>query len=589
MKKLAKENSALKYLPLRGDPRRDPEHTPFTRYLRALDRDDPPCEDLLGEVWKQLRRLLRRVLIERGLWQRSPSFLGIIGWSRWQESSSRVGRREDALEELATDAYIFIFEKRLASLLAQLRHKPQIEGLIALNVRHFVHGRQQRHDALGRRTYTVLRDAAERAVRAGELHGVTNQGRIRSDSVLAFEADEEAEPITDQEQIAAVVRGWADRLIPGLVTATGNGYRRVIDNVCCEIGGLPTVDIHAFRLGDLCRPLARDIRTRWWTLWDDHQPLPMGENMSSHAPDRELAAREHFEMLADRVEKAIDQEARDQETRWLMTSIWRMLIGWANENPLPETESGSRTRNQSLESKLIATAGEPSQRAIGRALGVSRGRVATAWGKLAVIVRQCRAQLASRRGPQRDAAGQLPGSVLNAGFEARTLRTHLHQRAASAAELARHDREAMRLAPRAVGDVFIARDQAEPRCEWVVVEISPTSTKVLIVPADTSCWTDRRSLTIAEDEPGGPLVLRCTLARWVEQSRLAEHPSRRLSREAVDAARRLITAISTAPSSAPEDESSSESDLGEWLAVLGTEADALATDKRSDPTRDPTA
>ncbi len=121
----------------------------FTRFVRSLNpQGKPPDEVGFDRVWQALRGLLHRELRQRGLWLLPPSYLGVDGWGHWTESA---GGRADALDELVADCYSFNFVQRIVSLRAQLQVKPNIEGLIYLNVGHFVHELQQRNDPLGTR------------------------------------------------------------------------------------------------------------------------------------------------------------------------------------------------------------------------------------------------------------------------------------------------------------------------------------------------------------------------------------------------------------------------------------------------------
>jgi hypothetical protein len=148
------------------------EDSGFTRFLRNLEPDQPLDQDddrEFEEVWTGLRRLLVSELKRRSLWSLPPACLGIYGCTTWADP--------EAVEELVADCFVFIFVERFRSLKAQLRYKPNVEGLIVRNVRNFLHETQRRHDPVGYRVFTVLRSAVRDALSAGELQVIAGSPR----------------------------------------------------------------------------------------------------------------------------------------------------------------------------------------------------------------------------------------------------------------------------------------------------------------------------------------------------------------------------------------------------------------------------
>ena len=534
----------------------------FTRYLHVLDEGGEPDDALLEDVWQGLRQRLRRVLEERGMWQRSPRLLGIVGWDRWQEGEGRGAQRYDALRELTADAYGFVLVDRLGSLLSQLQHKPQIEGLVIRSVRNFVHERQTRHDPIGRRVFTVLDRALTAAIESGDLYLSASDEKLRTGSLLSFsappwDADDVRESRVDSDRVEAWVARWNDQLLPALVTATGSGYPRLIAEVQRLIHDLPAAKVRFFRPRDIMRPMARDARQRWRTIREDVLSMTTSET-------RTFEAREQFEALAGRVEQMVRDSDENPDRRRLMLSIWQLLVTWSDE------------RAQPLGFDDLDQADTPSQRAVARALDVSRDRVATAFRKLGVIVRTSRSQLASRRGPQRDAAGLTLPTGVSTGTHSANLEDRLRRRTLEAAARARHERSAIGLEDRRAGDVFVAPAFAG-LCEWVVLEIDQSAGTVLVVPADTSSLVGARDVVVHADEPGGPLTVRCSLARWIDRASLAELPSRRLAADTVDVARGRVTAAAGEQDAAAYDTPKEEVDTDhrDWLIRLQAAAASL--------------
>lgn len=491
------------------------------------------------------------------MWRRPPRYLGLIGWDRWQSRSDASAKKIDALDELVADAFSFVFLDRGPSLLAQLQHKPHVEGLVALNLRHFIHERQARHDPLGRRVYKVLHDALCEAESLGEIHRPTRDGRLRDGDLLTFRPGAATTSEIDASAIERSVTTWCDRLVPSLVETGGVGYVKLLAEVRSLVGELDDSGVSVFRLRDLRRPLARDLRARWRALTE--LAFTMKE---SNRPTFE--EREHFEALAAQVERHLDDSDERPRIRQLMISIWRLLV------------TGSDDRSPSVGVDDLFDERAPSQRTVASALGVSRSRVQTAFSRLRVIVRRSRAELASRRGPLRDATGLALPTAPSVPLDPSDMRRDLARRALEVAARARAERRGVALEARRPGEVFVARGAEESLCEWAVLERDEAEGRVLVVPADTSGLAGPRDLRVHAQEPGGALTLRCRFARWIEATRLVEVPSRRLGPETVSAARELARGAGDASEmDDAADDHSLDPDLREWLDRVALEADGL--------------
>ncbi|MDP9120328.1 MAG: hypothetical protein M3O15_03010, partial [Acidobacteriota bacterium] len=186
----------------------------FTGFLRHLEGPAAPGElDGFEEVWDALRQLLVSELKRRGLSTLPPAFLGIYGYAAWADG--------DALEELVADCFLFVFGERLRSLKAHLHFMPNVEGLIVRSVRNFLHETQKRHDPVGFRVFTVLRNAVRAAVAGGVLHVVAGSPEIRRCTVLAFLAGSSPAAAARPEELDRGARAWNDDLLPDLIPAQG--------------------------------------------------------------------------------------------------------------------------------------------------------------------------------------------------------------------------------------------------------------------------------------------------------------------------------------------------------------------------------
>lgn len=176
----------------------------------------------------------------RGLWGSPPSFLGVYGWQSWSAADST----DEPLSELLSECYVFIFVHRLQSLKAHLEVKPNIDGLVFLNLRNFLYDRQRQHDPLGLRVFEILQSAVRQAVRAGELYVLAGDSKIRNDSLLGFTPD--TEPVeTATAALGRLVGIWNDDLLPALVTARGKAVEEVVARTVGSglTGGIPELSL----------------------------------------------------------------------------------------------------------------------------------------------------------------------------------------------------------------------------------------------------------------------------------------------------------------------------------------------------------
>jgi hypothetical protein len=359
----------------RGGPRRT-----FTDLLRLLrPGGDPPDAASFAELWQALRRALVAELKRRGLWEAPPAYLGVYGAERWW--SGEEGAADDPLEELTADAYAFIFVARLRALRAQLEVRDNVDGLVFLNVRHFLHDRQRAYDPLGYRIFEALREAVREAVAAGEMAVLEGDPRIRNETVLAFGAGgEPADPA--EYDLPALVQGWNDELLPDLVTAHGRGRQPVLGGLRRKLRDLPGRGVEAIRFKDLVDPMKSDARARWAALL-------AGETVEIDAeagavaglrrfvdPDRRLEDREAFRGLVDCISDVLESRSEPETSRRYLESLWGFLRSWA----------GGGTEDAEL----------PSHRRLAAFLGIPRERLPELYDTLRRFAEECEARLAGR-------------------------------------------------------------------------------------------------------------------------------------------------------------------------------------------------
>lgn len=287
-------------------PRRTGMPSVFTAFVRSLQGERTPDADLFHDTWHGLRAALAGEMKKRGLWQSPPSYLGVCGWESWDCEAPR-----GALGELVADCYAFIFVDRLQSLKRQLEEKPDIEGLVLLNVRHFLHERQREHDPLGFRIFEMVQAAVEEAIASGGLHVLGGDRKIRNDTCLGFSPASEM-PSTPHD-LEAIAMRWNDELMPGLVTANTRQQGAVVQQLRDRVLELPRHGVDAFRFKDLLDPLKRDARGRWAALLDEEEAGGAFES------------RHGFEHLTRSVSASIESLEADSRTRSQLTALWHYL------------------------------------------------------------------------------------------------------------------------------------------------------------------------------------------------------------------------------------------------------------------------
>jgi hypothetical protein len=375
-------------------------------------RSSDPQERDVAPVLAELRRALRAEIKRRGLWDSSPSYLGVYGAERWQGGTVAElapGLGGGPLDELLADCFGYIFVDRLRSLSAQLLVKDDIEGLVYLNVRHFVHERQRDCDPLGTRVFQVLHRAVQAAVDAGELEILAGDARIRNDTLLTFDAGSEDVPAERRsERIARRVARWCDDLLPDLVTATGRREDPLVERLRARLPELWDDGFNVIPFHELIDPLKAEVRGRWATILGNARErlgiagpaaAPFagrsgkgeagdpGERFAAvdpePGPDLVFEQRDRFRALVDCVVRALARLPGDDRSRRTIERLWGYLRVWSAEGGL----AGDRL---------------PSHRELASRLGLPRERIPGALATIRGLIDECRAPRADSVG--RDAS-----------------------------------------------------------------------------------------------------------------------------------------------------------------------------------------
>ena len=349
----------------------------FTQHVRDLVRGEVTAEEMQAP-WEKLRDALSSEMRQRGLFSASPACLGVYGFSSWTE---------EAVDELAMDCYTSVFLRRLTSLAAQLDCKANVEGLVFRNVRHYLHEIQRKHDPLGFRVYMALRAAVCMAVERGTLMVTRGNMDVRNDTVLS--ASESALAAAenggrDRPALESVVRGWADDLLPELLTARGAALEPVIAGMAEHLACFASQGLSAFGFRDLSKLLKDQVRRCWSARWPR-------EHAVADSVDRELEdlagtvptpttfiEREAFEKLVTCVDEALEAVPVPARTRLYLQRLWVFMWNHAAE------DGGTL----------------PSQRQLAKLLDIPRARFSELYATLGRTVEQCRESYAWQQAPR---------------------------------------------------------------------------------------------------------------------------------------------------------------------------------------------
>ncbi len=370
----------------------------FSEYVRSLDpAGEPPDAGSFAEVWAALGRVLRSELRKRGLWDSPPSYLGVVGWESWRQGEAGDGG--GPLEDLLADCYSFIFIRRLASLKAQLKVKLNVEGLVFVNIRHFLHELQKKHDPLGFRVFEILRAAVRGAVGTRQLFVLAGDAKIANATVLGFSPEAEARPDLSV-QLGGVVSRWNDSLLPELVTAQGKARERLVERLQGLLRWLPGDGVEVFRFQQVIDPLKSDVRARWAALHGaaEGETAVEGDGELREVvrliqPDTGIEERDSFEKLLACVVEGLERRCDPPPVQGYLSTLWESLwIHAAGSGGAAARRVESIAAAVELDSDKL-----PSGRRLATLLRIPRDRLPQLFAVLRELVDGCRAAISENR------------------------------------------------------------------------------------------------------------------------------------------------------------------------------------------------
>lgn len=353
-----------------------PQGGPFTCYLRSLGASGEPSPEAFQALWRSLRTAVVTELRRRSAWTSPPCYYGVYGWESWRELSRGPGRTRSALEELLVDCFTFVFVERLPRLRAQLALKPDIDGLVVLYLRNYLHDRRKRHDLLGFQIFESLRAAVRKAVDNGELWIVGGDSKVTNGTILAASPDAEPGHSAKPGLLAPIVESWNRELLPDIVTAAGPRRCQVVERLHGLVLGLAHDGVRVVRFKDLADELKRSVRASWAAVFDLNEGETACEDESSDnfhvvrlAPPGESAeSRVSFEKIITCVEQRVENLSEPEGTRGQLRQLWGFLRVWA----------------QGSDAEKL-----PSNRRLGELLDIPRKRLPNLWEMLKRQTRVC--------------------------------------------------------------------------------------------------------------------------------------------------------------------------------------------------------
>lgn len=524
----------------------------FTEYVRGAAADVPQGWALYDGVLKSLRSVLVQELKRRDLWSAPPRYLGVFGGNRWDEA--------DLLDELVLDCFEYVFVRRIQGLRNQARVHANIDGLIVLNVQHFLHDAQRRHDPLGYRVFEIARDAVEALLKSGSLHIWAGDPNVRNDTLLGFspQVNESSGQCPDPSRI----RGWNDFLMPDLVTAWHR--EPVVGELAARIAGLSQEDCPAFRFRDLIHPLKEDARGRWLAMVYEGVEPDRGPEASISQPlfipilEPRLALEEeqNYQRLLTCIARGIEQSSTDERTRSYLRRLLDFLRQWT----------------AALEEGPGAGPPPPDSR-VSELLQIPRGRIQGLKEALGDLANTCRGRKAiAEEGPPAWSASKLarlPVQVANMEVRLMNLSKRREQLGRLSLEaLAEKRGQPLDGPPPVAGDTLIFPG-AEPGVEWLLVAHDADG-RALLIPLDGMPLVGGRDLSL-EEQMGEPLTARCGFAVWLTDDLLeAGSKARRVEEAVVQSVHAKLEEVehSTGTPTLFEQEAEADSEYRAWAERL---------------------
>jgi hypothetical protein len=218
----------------------------LTDHFRQMETG--PTEAFLAALGQALRSRLRR----SGLQDHPPAFLGYPEFKTWPEAF----QEGDASASPTLDCYIEAIANRYGALMDQLRIKPNIDGLILLNIDRFILARQKKHDPIGYAVFKNAESSLQWMMETGQVKVDNARGtQLRNASVVHFS---EGAVRGSREQLETIIAGSAqwEQALPRQIKI-GEGAQKLL--TACLLT-FPSSGVGTFRLGDFLAVVKERVR-----------------------------------------------------------------------------------------------------------------------------------------------------------------------------------------------------------------------------------------------------------------------------------------------------------------------------------------
>jgi hypothetical protein len=337
----------------------------FTEFVRKYaDRADvsqQDFDDCLGELARAVRARLERL----GMFALPPAFFGYGEFATWDRALD--------LTDGPTDPVLDAFDAAITTKLDLLAERletgstPNIDGLVLLNVNHFLYDRQRLKDPVGHAVFENLQAALLSLARAGSvtLEGLVD-GAIRNSTIVRFRAG----PTATTEEIEHALDAEAElgRLYPHLSHANTRAQAVLAD----LLTGLDRSSLRSCLFRDLVGALKERVRAAHTARNrpPDHEVMAEGRRVGEDAelirivrPDTSYSDREQYEAFLRQVRAGIATLPQERTRRGVARLFDEVVRYREVDEELPTVEE------------------------LGRRLGLARSTVHEHLQKLREIVR----------------------------------------------------------------------------------------------------------------------------------------------------------------------------------------------------------
>lgn len=222
--------------------------TLITQHIETFDAATVLSKEILEIIGKVLKSKMQ----ERNLWYEPPILLGYSDHNDWQN--------KDAFTDIKIDCYEYAILRRYQSLKAQASIKDNIDGLVFLNIDHFLQERQQAHDPEGYAIFKNVEAVLQDLSKSGfiKLDNLQSKQKIRNTTICILANQNNKTPFLDYGLIKQIVANHPkyDAIVNNAIKIS----REAQQSLSSLITHLKQEGITIFRVMDLVNVLKKASR-----------------------------------------------------------------------------------------------------------------------------------------------------------------------------------------------------------------------------------------------------------------------------------------------------------------------------------------